>query len=722
MGTPFADIAGVLAVSAAAGAIGLKFRQPLIISFLFAGIFVGPSVFGFIQDARDIELLASIGISLLLFIVGLRLDVGLIRTVGPVALATGLGQVLFTSLIGFGIALAFGMSYISAAYVSVALTFSSTIIIVKLLSDKKEIDSLHGRIAVGFLIVQDMMAILALIALTAFGGERQDRGVIEESLNILGKGLLMVGAIVVLMRWGLPLILKYVSRSQELLVLFAIAWAVSLAAVADALGFSKEVGAFLAGISIASSPQRDAIGARLVVLRDFLLLFFFIHLGATLDLSLIGGEIGRATIFSAFVLIGNPLIVMAIMGWMGYRKRTGFMCGLAVAQISEFSLILAAIGLSLGHISASAMSLITLVGLVTIFASTYMILYSGKIYGWLAGLLSVFERERPYRELLASAETVALDGHWIIMLGLGNYGSAIAASLQQRGWRLLAVDFDPLALERGRKLGLTVVYGDATDPEILEQLPLDKARWALSAIRDRTVNLTLLSLLRDRRFAGRIAMTATEPAHADEYVRRGATIAFKPYSDAADQAVEAISGAVQSLPSLMDWPVSLEELTLQPGSVFAGKTLRDIDIRRSVGASVLAVSRAGAFHFNPNADFRLYPGDRVVLLSAPEDAARALDALKQRRFGSPVELTSGFTALEICVPKDSAWIGKTIADLDFRKRYDATIIGIRRGDERLLSPQASETLREADGLIIVGDVNGLTELKRCQCETGTTTN
>src|SRR5690554_5899110 len=165
----FFEIAAILGIAALLGYAGQKLRQPLLIMFLAAGILVGPSALGLIESHGQIELLADIGIALLLFIVGLRLDLHLIRTMGPVALATGLGQIIFTSAIGFAIAIALGMDVVGAAYVAVALTFSSTIIIVKLLSDKKEIDALHGQIALGFLIVQDIAAIIALVALTTWG-------------------------------------------------------------------------------------------------------------------------------------------------------------------------------------------------------------------------------------------------------------------------------------------------------------------------------------------------------------------------------------------------------------------------------------------------------------------------------------------------------------------------------------------------------------------------
>ncbi|MCP5441234.1 MAG: cation:proton antiporter, partial [Chromatiaceae bacterium] len=394
----FAQVALILGLAATGGALAQLLRQPLIVAFIAIGILLGPSAFGVVAHSTEIELFARLGIALLLFVVGLKLDLHVIRTVGPVALASGLGQVVFTSGIGYLIALLLGMSHVTAVYVAVALTFSSTIIIVKLLSDKREVDALHGRIAVGFLIVQDIVVVLVMIGLTAFGQAEGDTNLGWAALQILLKGAAMLLAVALLMRYVLPGLLRRLAHSSELLMLFAIAWAVLGAVMGDILGFSREVGAFLAGVSIASTPYREQVAARLVSLRDFLLLFFFIELGATLDLSMLGAQLSASVVFSLFVLIGNPLIVMIIMGYMGYRKRTGFLAGLTVAQISEFSLILAALGLSLGHLGQDTVGLITLVGLITISASTYMILYSHTLYEWLAPWLSVFERKVPHRE------------------------------------------------------------------------------------------------------------------------------------------------------------------------------------------------------------------------------------------------------------------------------------------------------------------------------------
>lgn len=280
----FLEFAEILAVAAVVGAVGMVLRQPLIISFIAVGILMGPSGLGRVTEGAEIRLLAQMGIALLLFVVGLKLDLRNIRTLGPVALATGMGQVLFTSLFGFLIALGLGASPLQASYMAVALALSSTIIIIKLLTDKREIDSRHGRITIGILIVQDIVAIGAMIALAAFGGMDDAGGSISIKLAmVLVKSLGLVLGVAILMRWVMPPLMNFMSRSPELLVLFSVAWAVFLAVVSHALGLSSEVGAFLAGVALASTRYREAIAARLVTLRDFLLLFFFIDLGAALD-------------------------------------------------------------------------------------------------------------------------------------------------------------------------------------------------------------------------------------------------------------------------------------------------------------------------------------------------------------------------------------------------------------------------------------------------------
>jgi Kef-type K+ transport system membrane component KefB len=534
----FTEMAVLLLVATLIGAVGVWLRQPLIVAFIAVGILLGPSVLGWVSTNDRIDLLAKLGIALLLFVVGLKLDLNIIRNMGPVALATGLGQVIFTSLMGFIIATAMGMTLVTALYVSVALTFSSTIIIVKLLSDKHEVDSLHGRIAVGFLIVQDILVVLVMIGLTALGEATDPAGLGLEAIEVLLKGAMFIAAIGLLMRYALTPLMHQLARSQELLVLFAISWAVALGAAGALLGLSKEVGAFLAGVSLASTPYRETVGTRLVSLRDFLLLFFFIDLGAGLELAVLSKQVGPAIILSLFVLIGNPLIVMTIMGVMGYRRRTGFLAGLTVAQISEFSLILGALGLNLGHIDADTMGLITLVGLITISASTYMILYSHPIYERISPWLGMFERTNSRREDAGDREEE--DSVDVVIFGLGRFGTEIVRELYQRGRRVLCIDFDPRLLHQLEGKGYSVRYGDAEDPEFFTTLPLGNVSWVLCSVREKDVNLTLLNGLKNYPYRGRVAVTAANTSDVDQFKQAGADQVLIPYTDAAISVVDKL--------------------------------------------------------------------------------------------------------------------------------------------------------------------------------------
>ncbi len=525
----------MLAVCVAAGALAMLLRQPLIVGLIAAGIAVGPEALGLVEATSEIELLAKIGISLLLFVVGLKLDIRLVRRLGPVALATGLGQVVFTSVVGFMIAIALGFDVISAIYIAVALTFSSTIIIVKLLSDKRELDHLHGRIALGFLIVQDIVVVIAMIVITATG-EGSDAAVGTQIVGVVLRGVLLVALVAAVGRWIAPRITHLLARSSELLILAAVAWAVLLAAVSILLGFSEEVGAFLAGMSLASTPYREAISGRLSTLRDFLLVFFFIELGTTFELSSATAQLPAAIVFSLFVLIGNPVIVMVIMGVMGYRKKVSFKAGLTVAQISEFSLILAALGASQGHIGSEIVGLITAVGLVTIGVSTYLIYGSDGIYERLERFLRPFERRDP-------AASIDLDEHRVepeyVVVGLGRLGTTVLQELLDRGDEVLGVDFDPRSVQSPH-WDVPVVYGDAEDPDLAEQIPLEHTRWIISTLRGVDTNLLLLTSFQRHGYRGKIAVSADDDQAVDILRRAGADLVIRPLQAAAVPLLAAI--------------------------------------------------------------------------------------------------------------------------------------------------------------------------------------
>jgi Kef-type K+ transport system membrane component KefB len=537
MHPPFNELAILLAATAAIGLLAVRFRQPLILVYMVVGIVTGPMVLGWITMRDPLELLAQIGVAVLLFTVGLKLDLNLVRRLGPVALATGLGQLLFTILFGYLLGIALGMDQLKALYVAIALTFSSTIIIIKLLSDKRELDSLHGRIAVGFLIVQDIAVVVAMMVMSTLN--MAGNGGVLETLTMISLKLVTTGIVLaIIMRYVLPQLISLVARSQELMLLFAISWGVALATLGETIGFSKEVGAFLAGFSLASSPYRDAMSSRLNPVRDFLLLFFFLDLGARLEFHTIDGQIGDAILLSAFVLIGNPLIVLAIMGYMGYRKRTGFMAGLTVAQISEFSIVFIAMGVSLGHIGDDALGLVTLIGLLTISICTYMVLHAQTLYEHIKPWLLRFERKIPFREQV-SLDLDATDPE-VIIIGLGRYGGQLAQRLRQQGVHVLGVDFDPERVRELHRGGLPMVFGDVESTELLDALPLDKACCLVSTLPDTAINLALIDNLHQHSYSGLIAAVAHAQSDANTLMQAGVSTVFLPYADATEFAAASL--------------------------------------------------------------------------------------------------------------------------------------------------------------------------------------
>ena len=544
MESTYQEVTLLLFATALLGLVGMRLRQPLIIIYILVGLLAGPSVLGWVSAHEPMELLSEIGVTILLFVVGLKLDVKLVRQLGPVALATGLGQLGFTIVGGFLICLALGMDWLRSLYVAVALTFSSTIIIVKLLSDKREIDSLHGRIAMGFLIVQDLAVVLAMMVIGSQGAAGSEGQAWMRVLEALGKVLGFGAVVLVLMRYVLPRAVRLMAGSQELLLVFAVAWGTTLAAAGEALGFSKEVGAFLAGFSLASLPYREAISSRLASLRDFLLLFFFVNLGTKLDLGNLGAELPSALALAAFVLIGNPLIVLGIMGYMGYRKRTGFLAGLTVAQISEFSIIFVAMGVGLGHVDPAGLGLVTLVGLVTIAISTYMILYSHKLYAWCEPLLGWSERRDPFRERALESPPRPAE---VVVIGLGRYGRRVAAQLSEQGVMVLGVDFDPQVVSAEHRTGhFPVMFGDAGDEEFIGQLPVREARVVISALRDAAADRALVKHLRAAGFNGVIAVTAHAEREASQLQEAGADEVLVPFANAAEHAATRVREWVES--------------------------------------------------------------------------------------------------------------------------------------------------------------------------------
>lgn len=518
----FPELALLLSVAAFFGVLAKVLRQPLLIGYLGAGVLL--SSLGVLKDPEAIGSLGKIGVALLLFLMGLEMNFRDLPTLGKTVLLAGIGQIVFTSALGFLIALALGFSALSSLYISVALTFSSTIIVIKLLSEKNDIGSLYGKIVVGFLLVQDFVAILILMFLAGVG--RGEVGI--SSFGVIGiKALLIFAAVFLLSKRVLPYLFeKFVSSSSELLFVVSIAWALGVAAfVGGPLGFSFEIGGFLAGLSLSNLPQHLGIASKTRPLRDFFLTIFFLALGTQLVLGDIGSVLGPAAIFSIFVLIGNPLILLAIMGILRYKKRTSFLTSVSIAQISEFSLILMAMGLTLGHVSSSEVALVVVVGVVTMIGSTYLILGADRLYLLLRNFLSIFERKSTREDPLLTERQFS---DHIVLVGCDRTGSALITFFEKRKLPFLVVDFNPKIYARLSADRRPVLFGDVNDPEILDLCKMDKARFVISTVSGTSENLTILEYIKGLRRRPITVFRASSKAEAVKLYHAGATYVLVP--------------------------------------------------------------------------------------------------------------------------------------------------------------------------------------------------
>ena len=519
----FIELSKILVITVLAAGITRLLKQPIIISYILSGIIVGPFILNVVSSIETLTAFSQIGIAFLLFMVGLNLNPRVIKEVGKISLITGIGQVIFTSLIGYAIALMLGFTEIVSFYVSIALAFSSTIIIMKVLSDKRDLDTLYGRISIGFLIVQDFIAIAILLIISSFkNGVSFEILAFQTILNAFIALILLFLATI----YFLPSLTKFIAKSQEFLMLFSISWCFAIASIFYFLNFSIEAGALIAGISLSLSPYQYEISSKMKPLRDFFLILFFIILGSQMIFSNIFESLTAIIVFSLFVLIGNPIIVMILMGRLGYTKRNSFLSGLTVAQISEFSLIVIALGVTLGHLSKEILSIVTAVGLITFAVSTYMIMYSEKIYLKLSNYLTIFERKGKKADEKKQFKEEKYD---IILFGYNRIGFDILESLKKIKKKFLVVDYDPEVISKLSKQGIKCRFGDADNFELLNDLNLSQAKMIISTIPLSETNNLLLKKAREENKKAIIAVVSHKIEDAVKYYEQGATYVIMPH-------------------------------------------------------------------------------------------------------------------------------------------------------------------------------------------------
>ncbi len=506
------------------------FNQPIIVGYILAGMIISPFIIT--SDGSSSELIhifSKFGIAFLLFIVGLHLNPKVLKEIGLPSFFIGIMQMILTFFAGFLVShFLIGWSYIASFYVGVAIMFSSTIIIMKLLSDRSELDTFHGKISIGVLILQDVVAIAILMIISSAEGLSGSSTLTIFLVKTLvgGAGLLLILFFIGI--FILPLMLKGIAKSQELLFLFSISWCFLIASLFNFLNFSIEIGALIAGVILSISPYSVEMSSKIRPLRDFFLVIFFIILGTYINFGNIQTIIMNAIIFSIVTLLIKPLIVMYLMRDFGYTKRNNFLVGTTLAQISEFSLIILVLGTSLSNtnpffIEMEVLNTLVITMILTLIISTYYIMYSHRIYNLISRWLVIFEKKgiKEKKEIKKSYDA--------ILFGYNRIGYGILRTLKSIRKSYVVVDFNPETIQNLTKLRIPTIYGDAYDSDFLNDLALSDVKLVVSTIPEFETNLLLVEKVRTINKDTIIILRAHSVKEALELYEKGASYVLTPH-------------------------------------------------------------------------------------------------------------------------------------------------------------------------------------------------
>ncbi len=533
--------AGIVA-SAVLAFVARQLRQPLLLGYIVAGAVLGPHLgIGLIQSEEDIELIAEIGLILLLFIIGLEINLPKLLQAGRTITVSGLLQVPICAVLAWlcvGPVAAWTGGPFDRLYLAVATSMSSTLIVVKLLSDKFELGTFGGRVTIGILVFQDLFAI-GFLALQP-NLEHLQASVLLRSVGI-GAGIIAVA--VAMARFVLPAFFRSIARSPELILVSTMAWCFLVAGTAGWAGLSREMGALIAGVVIASFPYGAEVASRISGVRDFFITLFFVALGLKIPVpsaSLLGWALAGAV----FVILSRFLAMYPLFALLRLDTRTAGVVAINLAQISEFALVIFALGVSLGHVSPTASSLVLYAVVVTAVLSTYGILYNHQIATVLASFLESLGLERWLGGKAAAPGVEPGDHaeHDIYFLGVSREGMAFVQHIErvapEMKRRLLAIDFNPETLERLSAHGVENHYGDIGNPDSLRHVGIERAAVVVSSISDwflkGTSNAQLLGQVKGLAPQAHVVVTADSLEAAERLYTAGADYVLVPSALAAE--------------------------------------------------------------------------------------------------------------------------------------------------------------------------------------------
>jgi len=532
---------GIMIIIAAILAFIIRlFKQPLIPAYILTGILIGPLVFGLIENQELIISLSEIGIAFLIFTAGLEINFKKLKQVGKAAAIGGTLQIAILFTIAFFLSTYLGYLGKAPIYIGLVVAFSSTMVVVKLLFDRKELSSLHGRIVIGILLIQDIFAIAALAILTT---DLSLNGIIIALAKALGFVI-----IALLLSKAINPVFKKAARSPELLLLVSIALLFLFSIGAVLAELSLVIGAFLAGVALANSDYKVEIEGKIAPLRNFFAVLFFIALGMQLQL------ISRQFLILLFILlllvvIMKPMIIMFLIRMFGYKKRTSFLTGNSLAQTSEFSLVIVTLGFGLGHIGGGLFSTLILLTIITMSLTTYFIGYERHLFSWFSWPLNLFNKIKTKQEELEYFEG---EDKKIVLFGCHRMGSLLLKEFEEEKKSVVVVDYNPEIIRSLINKKIPCIYGDFVNREVLDRLDIKNAEMVVSTIPDLEDNLLLIKKTRELSPKVPIFATVSRIDDAFELYEAGADYVILPEVIGGQKASEIIRKIKRNKSSLKD--------------------------------------------------------------------------------------------------------------------------------------------------------------------------
>jgi Kef-type K+ transport system membrane component KefB/voltage-gated potassium channel Kch len=542
------DIGVAIIAATVLGLIAHWLRQPILLGYLIAGALVGPEIgLNIVHAGENIEIISEMGLILLLFIIGLELNVKEVLAAGRQLLVAGFGQFIICVALGAGIFSLFGLGlsgqHADGLYLAIMCGLSSTAIVVKLLYDKGELDTLPGRLTLGVLVIQDVYAIFVLALQPNFAHP----SFVPIAKALAGTaGLLLWGFF--FSRYALKRIFASIAKNPEMVLAVSVGWCAAVAATAGALGLSKEMGALVAGLSIAAFPYSIHVTAKTLPLRDFFLTLFFVSLGMKITAphwSMMAPVLGLVV----FVFISRFASVYPLVVMTGGGRRAGFVASINLAQISEFSLVIASLGVTYGHIGKGTVAITIYAMAIMAVLSSYAIRYSHPLY-------QLFERLMGKAHVRTPDELEAAAAHPpdIVLLGYHRCARALVEAVEMRDRellkRILVIDFNPVALEEVKERGIAALFGDIASIEVLKHAHINHASFIVSTIPDLLLkgvsNVELVRMCKAVAPRATIIATADDTVHEQRLRAEGAGGAVRIYEMAADALVEAVTQSTRS--------------------------------------------------------------------------------------------------------------------------------------------------------------------------------